>query len=213
MKKFGFGFGLLAVLPMAAAAQDASAPQFGRDVLPILQKSCVACHGPKARMAGLDLHEASLVLRGGENGPVVAPGKPAESMLLKRVREGSMPPGGKNRLSEKEVATIERWISSGAAGSTPPAAAEPAYVSTVSDKDRQFWSFRPLQNAAPPKVRQTKLVRTPIDSFLLARLEAKKLTYAKAANRTTLIRRAYARPHRTSSDARRGGRLCCRPVA
>ena len=190
MKKFGLGFGLLAALPLAAAQSDA-APQFQRDVLPILQKSCVACHGPKARMAGLDLHEASLVLRGGENGPVITVGKPAESMLLKRVREGSMPPGGKNRLSETEIATLERWITSGASGNSTSAAPEPAYVSTVSDEDRQFWSFRPLQKAVPPKVRQAKLVRTPIDAFLLAKLEAKKLTYGKEANRTTLIRRAY----------------------
>jgi mono/diheme cytochrome c family protein len=187
--KAGFGLVLLAVLPVAAAPET-SAPQFQRDVLPILQKSCVACHGPKARMAGLDLHEASLALRGGENGPVVTPGKPAESMLLKRVREGSMPPGGKNRLSDTEVATIERWISAGAPGSTAPAP-EPAYISTVTAKDRQFWSFRTLQKTTAPKVRQATLVKTPVDAFLLAKLESKKLTYAREAARATLARRAY----------------------
>jgi hypothetical protein len=188
--KSGIGFVSLFVLPLAAA-QNGSVPEFSRDVLPILQKNCVGCHGPKARMAGLDLHEASLVLRGGENGPVIAPGVPKGSLLLKRVREGSMPPAGKNRLTDPEVATIERWIASGAAGTTTTASPEPAYVSTVTAKDRQFWSFRTLEKTAKPRVRQTKLVRTPIDAFLLAKLESKKLSYAKEASRGTLLRRAY----------------------
>lgn len=191
MKKFEFSFGVLMVLPVTAAAQDASAPQFARDVLPVLQKSCAGCHGPKVRMAGLDLHESSLVLRGSENGPVVVPGKPEESILLKRVRDGSMPPGGKNRLTAAEVAAIERWISTGAAGSVAGPVPEPAYTSTVTGEDRQFWSFLPLRNPATPGVRQAKLVRNPIDAFVLEKLEAKKLTYVKEANRTALARRAY----------------------
>jgi hypothetical protein len=184
------GFVLLAGLP-AAAAQNASAPEFRRDVLPILQKSCVGCHGPKARMAGLDLHEAALVMRGGENGSVVIPGKPKDSLLLKRVREGSMPPGGKNRLAASEIATLERWIDSGAGASASQSPAEPAYTSSVTDKDREFWSFRKLRTVPVPAVRQADLVRTPVDTFLLAKLEAKKLTYSKQASRTTLVRRAY----------------------
>src|SRR5688572_17719388 len=128
--KFGLGLLVLALMPVAGA--ESSSPQFQRDVLPIFQKSCAGCHGPKARMAGLDLHEASLVLRGSENGPVLTPGKSKDSLLLKRVREGSMPPGGANRLSEAEVAIIERWIDSGAAGSSAPAAPDPSYISTVT---------------------------------------------------------------------------------
>lgn len=187
--KFTLGLLWLAVLPVLVA-QNVPAPEFRRDVLPIFQKSCASCHGPKTRMAGLDLHETFLVLRGGENGPVVKPGKSNESLLLKRVRDGSMPPGGKNRLSEAEVGIIEKWIDSGAsadAHSVP----ERGYTSSVADKDRQFWSFRPLRKVAPPSVRQTKLVSTPIDAFVLAQLEAKKLTYAKPAAKATLIRRAY----------------------
>ena len=190
MIKSVFGFVLLALWPLVAA-QETSVPDFGRDVLPILQKSCVGCHGPKARMAGLDLHEASLVLRGGQNGPVVTPGAPKDSMLLKRVREGSMPPGGQNRLTEAEAATIERWIASGAAGAATTAAADRAYVSAVTAEDRQFWSFRPLERMTPPRVRQEELVKTPVDAFLLARLESKKLSYAKEAGRGALVRRAY----------------------
>lgn len=187
--KSGIGFVLFAVWPLAAA-QGPTAPDFDRDVLPILQKNCVGCHGPKARMAGLDLHDASLVLRGSENGPVIAPGAPKDSVLLKRVREGSMPPAGNNRLTGTEVAAIERWIASGAAGPSKTAS-EPAYISTVTAQDRQFWSFRTLGKTRQPKVRQEKLVSTPIDAFLLARLERKKLTYSKAAGPGTLVRRAY----------------------
>lgn len=189
--KFRFEFGLLAVLALTASAQESSAPEFARDILPILQKSCIGCHGPKARMAGLDVHEASLVLRGGENGPVVTPGKPAESILLKRVREGSMPPGGKNGLTEAEIAILERWIATGATGSAAASGAEPAYVSNVTDADRQFWSFLPVKGPAVPKVRQTNLVNNSVDTFLLARLEEKSLTFAKEADRTTLARRAW----------------------
>lgn len=190
MLKSYIGFVLLAGLP-AAVAQESSAPEFGRDVLPIFQKTCTGCHGPKARMAGLDLHEASLVLRGGENGAVVTPGKAKESLLLKRVREGSMPPGGSNRLTEAEVATIEKWIAAGAGASNALPAPEPASASSVTDTDRQFWSFQPLRKVSPPSVRQSSLVSTPIDAFLLAQLESKNLTYSKPADRTTLVRRAF----------------------
>ena len=179
----------LTLLP-PLAAQEPNRPQFERDVLPIFQKSCLGCHGPKARMAGLDLHEASLVLRGSENGPVVTIGEPQKSVLLKRVSEGTMPPGGKNRLTEIEIATIERWIES---GTDQPARSgpDPSYVSTVTDEDRRFWSFQTLEQVRVPSVRQSELVAKPVDAFLLHKLEEKRLSYSRPADRPTFIRRAY----------------------
>ena len=188
--KAGIGFVLSTAL-LTHAAPGSSTPQFDADVLPILQKSCIGCHGPKTRMAGLDLHEVSLVLRGSTNGPVVERGKSKDSLLLKRVQEGSMPPGGKNPLTPEEIAVIARWIDTGAPTPASDSAPAAAYVSAVTEKDRQFWSFQTLKKTPIPKVQQSTLVKTPLDSFLLAKLEAKKLSYAKQASRTTLARRAY----------------------
>jgi hypothetical protein len=166
-----------------------SAPVFEKDVLPLLTAKCIGCHGPKVRTAGLDLHEISLVMHGGQNGPVVLKGSAKDSLLWKRVREGSMPPG-KEKLAEEDVELLRRWIDSGA-----PAAAKVAAVAplgpALTGKDREFWSFRPLSKIAIPSVRQRDLVRTPVDAFLLSKLEAKELTYAAPAAQATLIRRVY----------------------
>ena len=102
-----------------------------------------------------------------------------------------MPPGGKNPLTSDEIAVIARWIDTGAAAPALDSAPGAAYVSTITEKDRQFWSFQTLKKTPIPKVQQSTLVKTPIDSFLLAKLEVKKLSYAKQASRTTLARRAY----------------------
>jgi uncharacterized membrane protein len=90
-----------------------TAPIFERDVLPLLQSKCGVCHGPKARTAGLDIHEISLILRGSASGPVIVKGSASSSLLWKRIKEGTMPPGNEKLLPE-EVQLIGRWIDAGA---------------------------------------------------------------------------------------------------
>ena len=114
--------GLVALL-MAAVAASAAAPDFNREIRPILAGHCFGCHGPDeaARKGGLRLDDRGEALRGGKSGePALVPGDPAGSSLLARVRshdpDEQMPPGSeKNPLSASQAEILERWIASGAA--------------------------------------------------------------------------------------------------
>jgi uncharacterized membrane protein len=101
---------------------DPSNPAFyALHVAPILSRSCISCHRPEKHKGGLRMDSLALLLRGGEDGPVVAPGKPASSDLLRRVRlpasdDDYMPSDGEKPLTPEEIRTIERWIEAGAKG-------------------------------------------------------------------------------------------------
>jgi hypothetical protein len=167
------------------------------DVIPILLRRCTVCHGRSLREAGLDLRTKASMLRGGKSGPVIVPGKPDESLLLKKVRAGDMPP--RRRIIEASVKPIEpaeidvlaNWIAAGA----PEVPDQPDVARTepdplVTDKDRAFWAFQPPRAVSPPVVRASHQVRNPIDAFVLHRLEAKGLSLSPEADRLTLLRRA-----------------------
>lgn len=177
--------------PVATAA-DADQIVFETDVRPILKANCFHCHGEGEKLqSGLDLRLRRLMVKGGETGPAIVPGKPEESLLLTYLREGEMPPAEiEKRVTASEIAMIERWISSGA----NTAGAEPEQVEAgffMTDQERNFWSFQPLVRHLPPAVKQTQRVRTPIDQFVLARLEEKGFGFAPDADRQTLVRRLY----------------------
>ena len=87
---------------------------FEEDIRPLVQSKCWRCHGEKTHKAGLDLTNVVGILKGGESGPAVIPGKPDESVLYEKVHSGAMPPSKKDRLTATEVATIRRWIETGA---------------------------------------------------------------------------------------------------
>ena len=97
------------------AAPTSSNPRFETDVLPIFQAHCARCHGAKPRKAELNLTSRDGAFQGSESGPVIVPGKALrQSLLLKVLREGRMPPEKKDRLSDAKVETIRRWIAAGA---------------------------------------------------------------------------------------------------
>ncbi len=167
------------------------------DVLPILLRRCTVCHGSHRREGGLDLRTKSAMLRGGKSGPAVVPGKPEASRLIQKARAGQMPP--RDRLVEVSVKPIEpaetdalaRWVAAGA----PEVDVEPDVATTrpdplVTDKDRDFWAFRPPRPVAVPAVRHAGLARNPIDAFVRQKLEGKGLTFSPEADRLTLLRRA-----------------------
>src|SRR5947208_14045872 len=178
----------IALSPLWAA--EPTPPQFERDVVPLLTQHCLKCHGLEGRMAGLDLRTPSLILRGGDNGPAVVKGSAEESLLFKRIANGSMPPGSEKRLTAEQVETIRRWIVAGApaAGSYGPVTQAEAPAVTV--KDRQFWSFRKPVRPKVPQVVQSNGVRTPINSFVMAKLEEKKLGFSAEVDRFALAGRA-----------------------
>jgi hypothetical protein len=181
---------LLVALVLAAAPvrgqvpTPGSSPRFEKDVQPILSANCWKCHGPDKPKAGLDLRTPAGMAKGGTSGPVLIPGAADQSLLFEKVSTDEMPPG-KAKLTAAQVRVLRDWINSGApAGPTVPA------PSPVAENDRQHWAFRPPARPAVPSVRQRDRVRTPIDAFLLARLEAKGLTFAPDADRVSLVRRA-----------------------
>jgi hypothetical protein len=136
-------------------------------------------------------------LKGGKSGPALVPGKPEESLLMKKVLSGEMPPAkmlyefAVRPPSSSEVEVLRQWIEVGAPASPKSAvAAQDGTDPLVSDEDRKFWSFQPPKQPTVPTLQRQDLVRTPVDAFLLQKLEARNLSFSAAAERLTLLRRA-----------------------
>ncbi len=185
-----------------ARAEDATAePAFDRaaieffekEVRPLLAQRCQGCHGPEKQKSDLRLDSRAAALAGGLTGPAVVPGKPEESLLVEAIGYGDlyqMPP--KSKLPDQEIATLTKWVRMGAPWPDHggPRTAGTAASGGFDLKARaSHWSFQPLQGPEPPAVHDTSWPRTPIDRFLLAKLEAEGLTPAPDADRRTLIRR------------------------
>ena len=181
-----------------AALKANDSPITQQEIVPILLTRCTVCHGLRKQEAGLDLRSKASILRGGNSGPAMVLGKPEESLLIKRIESGDMPPKqklivvGVKPISPAETEKIARWIKQGA----PEAPPEPDVAGTekdtlVTDKDRNFWAFKSPTRPEPPKVQHSDRVKNPIDAFVEAKLESKNLTLSPEADRLTLIRRAY----------------------
>jgi hypothetical protein len=175
-----------AVVP-AQAPLIGKAPLFERDIVPILVAHCQKCHGAQPRKAGLDLRSVATMLSGGSAGPVIVKGAADKSLLYEQVVKQVMPPGKAAKLSEVQIETLRNWINAGALTQKP----EESTVERITDKDRQFWSFKPPTRPALPRVRHGNRVRTPIDAFVLAKLETKGLSFAPDADPATLARRLF----------------------
>ena len=200
-EKFSLGatpFGAVLLLlstpgTLLGAGQAEKTPQFEQDVVPILSRHCFQCHGQKSPQQGLDLSTAASLRKGSQNGPVVIEGSSEKSLLFQRVSSRTMPPPEMgDPLNNKEIETIRRWIDGGTLSQRVEAPAEEVAESkepVISEKDRQFWAFRKPVRAAVPEGKNR--VRTPIDAFVLAKLESKGLTFSPDAPKLTLLRRAY----------------------
>ena len=99
----------------ATAQRD---PLFKTEILPVLEKNCVQCHGPNQKMAKLDLSSFTGMMEGSSSGPVIAPGKPERSLMWKLIENDQMPQGGKLTIADKQF--IKSYIQYGRF----PAAAE-----------------------------------------------------------------------------------------
>ncbi len=174
-------------LLLLAARQAASAPglKFEADIRPILSAHCWGCHGADKQEGKLDLRTMTAIARGGESGPTITWGRPAESRLLEKIIQGEMPPEDGKKLTAQQVAVLQRWIEAGPPAETPPGldAQNPA------GGDENFWAFQKLHWPQVPQVANMERVRTPIDRFLLEKLEAGGLSFSPDADRSTLLRR------------------------
>ena len=162
--------------------------RFESHVRPILKTHCFQCHGEDGKIeAKLDLRRVRTMTKGGESGSALVAGKHSESLLWKRITAGEMPPGDK-KLNEKERRILSEWIDAGAMTTRP----EPEAISEddLTEEERSFWSFQPIRRPAVPSLRQPDRVRTPVDAFLLARLEAHNLSFSHEADAVTIARRA-----------------------
>lgn len=166
------------------------------DVLPILFLRCAACHGRQKQEAELDIRTVKSLLAGGKSGAAIVPGKPDESLLVKRILAGEMPPKAKlvshsvKPVEAPELATLRDWIAQGAPEvEILPDIANGQPDPLVSDQDRQFWSFQPPRAVLPPAV-AGRSDQNPIDSFVRERLVKHGLDLSPATDRLTLVRRA-----------------------
>jgi hypothetical protein len=175
---------------------------FEQEVRPILADNCFECHGPTLAKVkgGLRMTGRAAFLQGGDGGPALVPGSLKSSRMLRAVRysdaELRMPP--KHRLTEAQVKSLERWVAIGAPwpdeAGAPGAPAAPTGADSGVRRDidldagRTWWSFQPVVRPKPPAVAGAA---TPIDAFILARLQGEGLQAAPLADRRTLARRAY----------------------
>ena len=170
-------------------AKRSPPPSFEKDVLPILAQKCHDCHGATVQEAKLDLRTLSAILQGGESGPAIVTGDPTDSLLVDLVARGQMPPDGSEKLSATELASIRRWVKARTPAEEKIVALPPH--AQVSKEDRQFWAFQPPRKSDVPRTQHAERVRSPIDAFLLSKLEARRLTFSPEADRAMLIRRVY----------------------
>jgi len=168
----------------------AESPLFKNQVMPIFRANCFKCHGIESPPAGLDLRSEVAILRGGRTGPVVVPGSAEKSFLFQRVVSQTMPPPGSgDPLTRDQVDRIRQWIENVTKRDASTPHANP--MLEVSESDRKFWAFQKPVRPALPKSKKSKLVRTPIDGFVLSKLESKGLSFSPEASKLVLMRRAY----------------------
>ena len=202
----------LAALP-ARAAEPAPSQEafFETQVRPLLVNSCQRCHGPKKQESGLRVDSRTALMRGGSAGPALVSGKPADSLLIKAVKhqgELHMPPDKK--LKPEQVAILTWWIEMGAPW--PRETVATVFRSgEVTPEERLFWSFQPVRKPPVPEVKNRSWIRSPIDAFILARLEAAGIEPAPDRGPAHADSPRHVRPDRIAADAR-GDRARSSPI-
>jgi hypothetical protein len=188
---------LSATVGRAQAPTAAQRDFFEAKVRPVLVQHCYECHSgeTKKQKGGLRLDHRDGLRKGGDSGAALVPGKPAESLIIKAVRQTSaelkMPPKGK--LPASVIADLEEWVKMGAPD--PRDQAMPTKTAATWDEmlrtRRDWWSLQPVRKGDVPKVKNAAWSEHPVDRFLLAKLEQAGLSPAPAADARTLIRRLH----------------------
>ena len=164
---------LAALALLAAENRAAEESLLERDVLPLLARHCLGCHGGLVKEGGLDLRTLPAMLRGGESGPAITSGHAAKSPLWSKVASDEMPAGDeREKLSAKEKATLSQWIDDG--------------LPTVSERQNDIVARLPAGvQHAPIEVAQA------IDQHLIDRLSTARLQPSPRATDETFLRRLY----------------------
>ncbi|MCH7726264.1 MAG: DUF1549 domain-containing protein, partial [Planctomycetes bacterium] len=175
-------------------AKKANAAFFQDKVFPILKAHCFKCHVHEKK-GGLQMLSREALLKGGETGPALVPGKPEDSLLISSINYGEyeMPPSGK--LPQDKIDILTRWVELAAPWS-PDVKIEPQVTEghgppQINEKTKNHWAFKRVQRPAVPKIENVKWVRNPIDAFILGPLEKNGFAPAHPADRIALLRRAF----------------------
>jgi hypothetical protein len=184
--------------PAQTSADPKAIEVFENRIRPILAERCFECHAAEKQKGNLRLDSREAVLQGGDSGPAVVSGKPDESLLVQVVGYAfdiKMPP--KSKLPEREIADLTQWVKMGipwpndtSKGESAGTRGDKSKTDEITPEQRAFWAFQPPAEPAEPVVRQVEWAKSPLDRFILDRLERAGLAPAPAAGKRTLIRRA-----------------------
>ncbi|PWU16754.1 MAG: hypothetical protein C5B50_12830 [Verrucomicrobia bacterium] len=185
------GFGVALARICSATEPSPSQIQFFENrIRPILAENCYKCHSQQAEKikGGLLLDTRDGVLKGGDSGPAIVPGDPEKSLLIKAVRYSDadlqMPPKGK-KLSDESIQYLVNWVKMGAPDPRTGALAQGTWTNAS-----KHWAWQPLKKPVVPEVKDSDWAKTPVDNFILAKLDEKGLKPNPPADKRTLIRRA-----------------------
>ena len=188
---------ILCLLMVTYSSRGEDSADFVREVHPLLKTHCLKCHGEQKQKGGLRLDLKADAFKGGDSGKRgIEPGNSGQSRLLQLVTSKDpaerMPPGVEG-LNATQIDVLRRWIDAGAQwpDSGSPAIPGGRAEMVVTAEDRLHWSFLPLRTVELPAINQTDEVRSPIDRFIRAALEARKLSPTPSVEPRKLIRRIY----------------------
>lgn len=172
---------LFACCALSVVVASAGANDYLTKIKPVLRERCYACHGALKQEAGLRLDTVALMTKGGDSGAAIKAGD-ATSQILAKISAGEgerMPPEGEP-LKAAEIAAIRTWILDGAKS---PDGEQP-------ERDpRDHWAFKAPVRPEIPKVKNEAWQKNPIDAFIAAEYEKRKLTPQKSTDKRLWLRR------------------------
>ena len=165
---------------------------FENKIRPIFVNNCYKCHSTESKKAKGDLllDSREALLKGGKTGAALIPGDPEKSLLIKAVRyldeDLQMPPKGE-KLSPSQIADLEAWVKMGA---PDPRTSKAAELAKDWAEGKNHWAHQPIKNPPVPDVKQKSWIATPVDAFILEKLEQNGMKPSGAADKRALLRRA-----------------------
>ena len=182
-------FSALVFLACATAVQAAPPEaEFEKTIRPLLSAKCWGCHSDTKQKGDLRLDSLAAMLKGGESGPALVPGKPEQSLIITAIRHSEQLKMPKDKLPAADIAALTAWVKNGGVWpdakpvvQTPP---KPAAVRVITAEEKAFWVFQPVKVAKSP---EPKL--NPIDAYLEVNRQKLGLKAAPEADKRTLIRR------------------------
>ncbi|QDU49934.1 PSD1 and planctomycete cytochrome C domain-containing protein [Gimesia panareensis] len=168
---------------------------FEKEIRPVLVKRCYACHGAKKQEASLRLDSHAWMMKGSDTGAAVVPGDPLKSRIIQVIQyhddDSQMPPSGK--MPPQEIAALTRWVKMGTPWPYSENDAKAVPTNGAYDYEtlsRSHWAFQPITKPAIPPIKDQQRTVSPVDHFVIAKLEEKGLSLSPAVDKRKLIRRA-----------------------